>query len=162
MKMPLSRLIDYTPSPEGAVVCLLTCVPKWNKSQILVGQMTFCSIPLRVHGKVVILQCRSGTFRAYSVTAPKGSRQHRKTEKFGSEGPYRLLAAIFCFLISLGVGSPRITHLLFSHSVFWASLTSLRILSSTLTKSLISLLLLCFDIVLYYCLLPQRWKLCQD
>ena len=41
MKMPLSRLIDYTPSPEGAVVCLLTCVPKWNMSQILVEQMVF-------------------------------------------------------------------------------------------------------------------------
>ena len=28
-------------------------------SQILVEEMVFCSIPLRVHGKVVILRCRS-------------------------------------------------------------------------------------------------------
>ena len=49
-------------------------VPKWNMSQFLWDKWFFCSIPLRVCGKVVILQCRSGTFRAYSVTAPKGSR----------------------------------------------------------------------------------------
>ena len=29
-------------------------------------------IPLRVSGKVVILHCRFGTLRTYSVTAPKG------------------------------------------------------------------------------------------
>ena len=32
------------------------------------------SIPLRVCGKVVLLHCRFGTLRTYSVMAPKGSR----------------------------------------------------------------------------------------
>ncbi len=51
MKTPPSRLIDCPSSPEGACC---SCVPKWNMSQILVEQIVFRPIPLRVHGKVVI------------------------------------------------------------------------------------------------------------
>ena len=31
-------------------------------SQILVEQMVFCSIPLRVHGKVVVLQAENQSY----------------------------------------------------------------------------------------------------
>ena len=37
-------------------------------SQILVDQMAFRSVPLRVHGKVVILQCRFAVQRRQCKT----------------------------------------------------------------------------------------------
>ena len=43
-------------------------IPKWNMSQILVDQMAFRSVPLRVHGKVVILQCRFAVQRRQCKT----------------------------------------------------------------------------------------------
>ena len=54
-------------------------------------------MPLRVCGKVVFLQCRSGTFRAYSVTTLKGSRQHRKTKELGSEDLDKVVSCQFLF-----------------------------------------------------------------
>ena len=45
-----------------------------NKQLMTIHRNSFFSIPLRVYEKVVILHCRFGTLRTYSVTTPKGSR----------------------------------------------------------------------------------------
>ena len=50
------------PAPKGRGYACYSNVPKWNMRQILVEQMLFYSIPLRVHGKVVILQAENQSY----------------------------------------------------------------------------------------------------
>ena len=61
MKMPPSRLTDGTPSPEGARVCLLFKCSKMEH-ETNSCRTDFFFIPLRVHGKVVILQAENQSY----------------------------------------------------------------------------------------------------